>query len=1109
MHKLLKEIKDNNLFIKLSKKEKLIVKVPRDKNLKELLSKMKLHKELLIDYLKSKDATFKEIPIISTKESYDLSSSQYRLWVLSQFQDGNVAYNIPSQIALNEINDISCFKKAVEAVISRHEILRTVFKTNSAGEVRQYILSKEGLDFNLEYYDFRNKSNPEALAQSYIENDSYQPFDLEKGPLLRGALLHTAKNTLIFYYNMHHIISDGWSMNIIHQDVQAFYNAFKLNTDVELPKLKIQYKDYAAWQLYRLQTEELKQSKAYWLNTLSDETPTLSLPTSKLRPKIKSYQGHRLHTSFSKETTSNLVAFSKENGGSVFMSLLSIWYVLFYKYTLQEDIIIGAPIAGRDHPDLENQIGFYVNTLALRSKIDPNDRFLDFYENVKTTTLKAYDNQAYPFDKLVEDLNLPHNPGRNMLFDVILAFQNIGTNKSSIESTDNLEHIITDQGTCFSKFDLEIKFEEIGGLLYLDFVYNTDIYDESFIKRLITHYKQLLKKVIASPDEKINAIDYLEDQERNRVLYTFNDTKCSYPKDKTVIDLFNEQVKNTPNSIALISGDEKITYKELDEQSNQLAHYLYNTYTIKNDDLIGVKLARDKRLIVSLLAVLKTGASYVPIDVNYPETRIEYIEKDTNCLVTIDEDFLKSTEGISLPITPVIISVAPTNLACVLYTSGSTGNPKGIMVTHRNIVSLIKPGDFFKLKNDDILLSTSSVSFDASIIEIYGALLNGATLVIEKTNNLLNPKMLHEMISKNAVNCFWMTSPWFNTLINNNHFEIFENITQVIVGGDIVSANHVKKLYEKAPNIKVINGYGPTENTTFSTTYTITSKSYTSIPIGKPIPNSSACILDASQNPVPIGVIGEIYLSGAGVAKGYLNKEKLTKEKFVPNPFTEGEKMYKSGDFGRWLPSGNIEFKGRKDHQVKLRGYRIELEEIEQTLLKYTGIQQAIVVVDKLEGEDALISYFIANEVVNNDELKIFLQKILPYYMVPQYYVQLENIPLTPNGKVDKQALPVVNIEDLNSKKEYTKPTNEVEEKLVQIWQEILGKEKISINDNFFQLGGHSLKMIVLMNKIKEHFNVDIKVDYLYQTPTIIDIGQYVSFFKSTEKDNNIENVII
>jgi acyl-coenzyme A synthetase/AMP-(fatty) acid ligase/acyl carrier protein len=408
-----------------------------------------------------------------------------------------------------------------------------------------------------------------------------------------------------------------------------------------------------------------------------------------------------------------------------------------------------------------------------------------------------------------------------------------------------------------------------------------------------------------------------------------------------------------------------------------------------------------------------------------------------------------------------------------------------------------------------VLLSTSSVSFDASIIEFYGTLLNGTSLVIEETSDLLNPEFLQQTISKHAVNCFWMTSPWFNTLINNNHFGIFENISKAIVGGDVVSPIHVQKLYEKVPAIKVINGYGPTENTTFSTTYAIkATKQYHNIPIGAPIPNASLYILNPLMKPVPVDIIGEIFVSGPGVARGYLNDEKLTREKFVPNPFAEGEILYRTGDFGRWLPDGNVEFKGRIDRQVKLRGFRVEPEEIEHVLLTYQGIKQAIVIIEELNGENTLISYVISDANIDENELKMYLQKTLPYYMVPQYYVQLEEVPLNPNGKLDKKALPSIHLKDALAR-EFEAPTNEIEEKLVAIWQEILDIEQISINDNFFQLGGHSLKMIVLMNKIKEHFDVDIKVDYLYQTPTISDIGQYVSLFKNTKKDNDIENVII
>jgi len=1053
---------------------------------------------------------YMSIPKAPETESYPLTASQSRLWIMSQLDGGSLAYNMPGAITLKGRVDANKFEESFRLLIHRHEILRTCIKTNNEGDIRQYIIPIEQLDFKISREDYSFVENQEVVLASYIEEKNKEPFDLEQAPLVRASLIKLKEDESVFFLSQHHIVGDGWSMELLISEVVKTYNALTQGKEVDLPELSIQYKDYAVWLNGELQQEKQQASEQYWLQQFAGELPVLELPSFKTRPLVQTYNGANITHHFSQAFLEKLKDFSKAHDVTLFMTLVAGTNTLLHKYTGQKDIIVGTPIAGREHPDLENQIGLYLNTLAIRTQFNEGNSFVDLVSAQKETLLSAYEHQSYPFDALVGKLDLKRDTSRSALFDVLVALQNQGQlNNLRGEELINLEVSNYDFSNETAKFDISFNFVESEGL-DLAVSYNTDIYDAYLIERIFVHFENLLTELVKQPEILIGEVAYLTPEEQNQLLSEFNDTEVDYPKDKTIIELFEEQVEKTPNSIAFVFAETELTYRELNEKSNQLGSYLRENYSITAGNLVGIKLDRSERMIIAIFGVLKSGAAYVPIDVNYPQERIDYMEKDSNSKVVIDKALLAQFDGVQDKYSKENIKNInqPTDLAYVMYTSGSTGIPKGVMVEHRNVIRLVKPCSYFPLNEASVVLSTGSVSFDATVFEFFGTLLNGARFIFTNQNNLLELSELVNITKTNKVNSIFMTTSWFNEVLVNN-ITFFENISQLMVGGDVVSPTHILKVIETYPDIKIANVYGPTENTTFSTTFDIKDKKLTNIPIGKPIPNTQAYILDEALQLLPIGVTGKLYLAGGGLARGYLNKAELTAEKFIPHPFIAGERMYDTGDLGRWLPDGNIEFVGRKDHQVKIRGFRIELGEIENSISQYSeDLQQVVVLAKAVNDEKVLIAYFTSSEGIDKSELRSFLQGKLPDYMVPSFYVELDELPVTPNGKIDRKALPGVDGKDL-IRNEYVAPRNETEEKLAAIWQEVLGVERVGVTDNFFELGGHSLKAVKLLNEVEKIFQFRMPVSEFFANPNIESFSSVINMLKSNSSNKNRKSIKI
>ena len=1065
--------------------------------LRELFTKIVLHEQAEM-IAQAKKTTFIAIEKIAEQTSYVMSSSQRRLWVLSQFDEGNIAYNMPAAYVFEgaQLNK-EALSYAFDELIKRHESLRTVFKADESGEIRQFINAPGETGFAIVQHDLRNETDIDLKAQQIAQADIGQPFNLAEGPLVRAHLIQTGDSSWIFLYNLHHIISDGWSAGIVIMELLQLYNAHLKGAENPLQPLRIQYKDFAAWQQGQLSGDALKEHQAYWLKQMEGDLPVSELPGDRIRPAVKTYNGATHATFLEPEVAAAMNELVQQQGGTLFMGLLAAMNAFMYRYTGQHDVIFGSPIAGREHTDLHSQIGFYVNTLALRTKFKSSDTFLQLLEKVKQVTLGAYEHQVYPFDELVDDLQLRRDTSRSPMFSIMVMLNNNDTQEGA---TNLIQEDLTVSdynggGHVVSKFDLSFSFGDVGGgYLQSGVEYNTDMYDFATADRMLQNLNNLIKAALANPNKPISELEYLTDAEKQQLTVDFNNTAIEYPAGKTVIEVFEAQVEQTPDKTALVFEDTTFTYRQLNELANQAGHHLRSTYGIKADDVIGIQLHRSHWLIVAILGVLKAGAAYLPLDPDNPQERTKFMLEDSNSKLLIDEAMLEQLVP-AIANSPKENPASITNansLVYIMYTSGSTGVPKGVMIEHAGVIRLVKPLTYMPFKGNEVLLSAGAISFDATTFEFWSMLLNGGTLVMCPREILLDTKLLIETIQQKGVNTMWFTPGWLNQLIDSD-IELFANLQTIKIGGDRLSPVHIYTLKQQYPDLAIVNGYGPTENTAASCCYTVDTI-VPNIPIGKPIDNSTAWIVDDHMQLVPVGVIGELLVGGPGVARGYLNNPTLTAEKFVDNPFKPGDRIYKTGDLARWLPDGNIEFAGRKDEQVKIGGYRIEPGEIEAVLQKHADIDNAVVIAKtNNKGIKELVAYIVSKTAFSATDIRNHLGTYLPAYMLPAHYVHLEVLPLNAHGKVDKKALPDPEGMEMDSGIEYVAPQNETEEKLVAIWEEVLERKPIGTQDNFFDLGGTSIKIVKMVGMVNATFEKKIAVVTAFKFPNIQGFAEFIN----------------
>jgi len=1032
---------------------------------------------------------FRTIRAVPLQPDYPLSSSQRRLWALSRLEESNIAYNVPGVYVLEGDLNVDALTYSFNKLIERHEILRTVFIKNGQGEPRQRVHPVEETVFRIGRLDCRGELEQEERVKGFVQGEMLRLFDMETGPLVRADLYQVADNKWVFTCTMHHIISDGWSKDILIRELLVFYDAHSKGASDPLPALRIQYKDYAVWQQEQLKGEMLQQHRAYWLQQFAGELPVLALPGDKPRPSVKTNNGGRITRLCSPRLSNAARSLGQEQGGTLFMVLVATVNALLHRYTHQQDIIIGSPSAGREHPDLEDQIGFYINTLALRTRFREEDSFRELLRQVRQVTLGAYEHQLYPFDTLVEELALPRDVSRHPLFDVWVVLQNDEPgNTNENRSLGGLKvSAYQDADRLLGRFDLLFSFMEIGEEISAGITYNKDIYERSTIEYLGDHLLQLLEAAVMSPDCPIGQLEFLNEKDKQVLLEGLNQSRVDYPRDRTIVSLFEEQAARTPDNVAVVFERTSITYKELNEQANQLGDYLRRNYQIVPDDLIGIKLERSEKMIVCLLAVLKAGGAYVPVDGDYPPERVDYIVRDSGCKVLLDEAALNRLAGQQAAYArenPLPV-VRPEDLAYVIYTSGSTGQPKGVMISHQSLMDytygILERTNMRKCRSFGLV---STIAADLGNTVIYPSLLTGGALHIFSSSDVMSP----ERMTGVQVDCLKIVPSHWNALQKKD--ELFAPSKCLVFGGEPLGQELIEKIRSGGGICQVYNHYGPTETTVGKLVKAIDWEAGDyRISLGAPIGNTQVYILDDHQKLLPRGVIGEICIGGDGLARGYWNRPELTAERFVPNPFREGTRLYRTGDLGRILPDGSIGFIGRKDDQVKIRGFRIELGEIENTLRQYEGVSAAVVMArEDGPGDKRLVAYITGKETLAGGDLLAYLSKKLPGYMIPGYYIQIAELPLTANGKIDRRSLPLPEGWDQAGRgHRYIAPGNETEEKIAAIWSEVLSipKERVGVKDSFFEVGGHSLNAIRMMLRIHEQFDIEMDLTAFFAEPTI------------------------
>lgn len=1038
------------------------------------------------------------------KEHYPVSSAQRRLYVLNQLEQTTLSYNLPRVLLVYGKLDRQHLEETIQALIHRHETLRTSLR-RVAGEIVQIVHPE--VPFQMTYREAQESDIPN-IVQEFL-----QPFNFEKAPLFRVGLVRLGEEEHVLLFDMHHIISDGTSMDILIRDFVSLYEGG------ELPELPIQYKDFASWQNDLFVNGAIDAQEEYWLSTFAGTLPVLNMPTDFPRPAHQSFQGSRIHFDLDELLTRRLNDLAKRNGTTLYMVLLAAYNVLLSKYSGQDDIVVGSPIAGRPHMDLQNIIGIFINTLAMRNYPAARKTFQELLHEVKVNALKAYENQEYPFEQLVTRLNLTRDLSRNPLFDTLFVLHNNEHAELAIEGLTFRLYPFQNQ---ISKFDITFSAEEWRDRILFNIEYCTKLFRRETMERLAEHYLHILQQVVADMQIHLADIELILPREREQVLVEFNRTRVDYPRDKTIHQLFEEQVEERPESIALVFEEHKLTYRAANAGANQLARLLRQRGA-QADTIVGIMVERSLEMMVGILGILKSGAAYLPIDPDYPTDRVKYVLEDSGARIVLTQgkfantlslmgfeairiDEMEIYQGDDTNLEPVS---GPEHLAYIIYTSGSTGKPKGVMVEHRNVTNFIQGiTDLIPFTPEKSILAITTVSFDISGLETLLPLTRGSKVFIGEEEQQKDTKALHLVITRNNINMLQMTPSRMRMLLNDDEsVSCLANVQEIMIGGEACPDALLKEV-RAITGARIYNMYGPTETTIWSAVKDVTDVE--EVTIGRPIANTGIYILGPANSPQPVGVPGELCITGEGLARGYWQRPELTAEKFVPNPFHElvsggeiGEaggspaaklpassaRMYRTGDLARWLPDGDLQFLGRLDDQVKIRGYRIELGEIESQLIRHEAVKQvAVVVREDTFGGNYLCAYVVGEGELYAPELKAHLAKELPDYMIPTYFIQIEELPYTPNGKIDRKALPEPNA-GIVSRVEYVAPSTEIEAKIIKIWEEVLGIEGIGVHHNFFDIGGNSINIIKVIAMISKQMGIQVSIGELFQWPTAQEIA--------------------
>jgi amino acid adenylation domain-containing protein len=1092
--------------------DKLRVSAPPGVLTGDLKAELGRRKQDLLELLRPARATKDTaISLIPRDGELPVSLSQQRLWFLDRLDPGNITYNIAGACRLPGPLNREALGRAVSELIARHESLRTTFVTvDGAPRVRINAPSTQ----QLEVVDLRwvAAGEREKEAQRRTTELACRPFDLARGPLFRAALIQLSDSDQVFCYSMHHIVSDGWSVELFSRELALLYSAFASGQSSPLAPLPVQYVDFAHWQQLRLEGGRSDEQLQYWTRQLQGRLPVMHLPTDRPRPPVQSFRGQRTLLRVPAALTDALKELSRREGSTLFITLLAAFKVLLHRYTGEVDVIVGSPTSNRGRPELENVIGFFVNNLVLRSDLSGNPTFRELLGRVRRVMLNAHANQDMPFDRLVDVLRPDRDVSHSPLFQVMF-----NSPMSPLERPpgDDAEQLAIAPQVGAARFDLTIEYleERLAGTslaesktagLKMYFEFNTDLFDGETIQRMQGHYIRLLEGIIRAPEERISVLPLLPPEETRKLLVDWNATQADYDRSQCIHRLFEEQARRTPDAVAVDFDDERTTYQELDRRANRLARHLQGL-GIQAEKLVGICLDRTTEMVVAVLAVLKAGGAYVPLDPTYPADRLRYMVDDSGLRVLVTEDRLReripgygydrhavSVDGdrdliAKQSADPLNAEVASHHRAYLIYTSGSTGKPKGVEIEHRSVANFLaamrkEPG----LSASDRLLSVTTLSFDIAGLELYLPLTVGATIVLASRDTATDAGQLMDLISRSRATVMQATPATWRLLVEagwNGSSRL-----KVLCGGESLPRDLAEQIL---PRVRELwNMYGPTEATIWCTVHRVTSGTGP-ISIGRPIANMQAYVLDGSLHPVPIGVTGELWLGGDGLARGYLHRPELTAERFVPDPFAPvpDARLYRTGDLVRFHRDGTIEWLGRADGQTKIRGFRIELGEIETALAEFPGIRQAVVVVREASaGDQRLAAYLLPAKSGLQPDLgavAMQLKSRLPEYMIPSSYTVMESFPLTPNGKVDRRALPAPDNQAGQNRPGYVPPGTETERAVASVWSEVLGVEKVGLHDSFFDLGGHSLLIVRVHSRLEKQVPNPPSLVDLFQYPTV------------------------
>ncbi|MCP3144885.1 non-ribosomal peptide synthetase [Pyxidicoccus xibeiensis] len=1057
--------------------------------------------------------------LVARTEEAELSFAQLRLWLVDQFHPGTALYNIPAALRLKGLLDVAALERAFSELVRRHQSLRTTFR---ALEGRPIQAIHPASDTSLEVTDLRHlpELEREGEALRLAREEARQPFDLVRGPLLRTGLLRLGEQEHVLLVTMHHIVSDAWSLSVLIREVATLYEAFSAGRPSPLPELPIQYADYASQQREWLRGDVLAGQLAYWKRQLDGAPPLLELPTDRPRTASSRNPGAVLAVELPRELTRSLSHLCRGEGATLFMGLLAGLQALLSRYSGQHDITVGAPIAGRRQAETEGLIGFFVNTLVLRTRLDGNPTFRELLNRVKAVTLGAYSHQDMPFEKLVEVLKPERQLGHTPFFQVALVLVNTPSMDLDVRGLSLTPLGAVDSGT--SKFDFTLTLTESPEGLRGTLEYRTDLFDASTAKRMMEHLRTLLASAVAWPGRHLAELSLQPTVERRRVLVEWNATAVDYPRDAAVHALFAARAASTPDAVAVESGGQSLTYAELERRANQLAHVL-GAEGVRAGDRVALCVERSLEGVVSVLGILKAGAAYVPLDPAAPRERLAFMLEDTGAVRVLTQAgadgnlppegparLVLDLEGARLaaaPATPPRVDVTGADLAYVMYTSGSTGRPKGVCVPHRAVIRLVVGSRFARLGPDEVFLQLAPLAFDASTFELWGCLLHGARLVVPPPGTL-SLEELGRALDQHRVTTLWLTAALFEQMVAGQP-EPLGRVRQVLAGGDVLPPERVREHLARAQALepehlarggRLVNGYGPTEGTTFTCCHVMTDPAEVghSVSIGQPIANTRVYLLDANLRPVPLGVPGELYIAGDGLAWGYLGRPELTAERFIPDPFSAalGARLYRSGDVARWLANGRLQFLGRRDAQVKVRGFRIEPGEVEGVLSRHPAVREVVVLArDDMPGGRALVAYVSSRSEASLEPhaLRAFLRDSLPEYMVPSAFVVLGALPLTPNGKVDRRALPHPDsVGAVARREEHVAPRTPVEAQLAVLVGQVLRVQRVGVHDGFFELGGHSLLATQLLSRIHHELGVELPLRALFEGPTVADLARRI-----------------